>query len=65
MDQGPYILAAGRFRFRDLSAGAQPVQRVRLVAHKEGYRDSDDYTSLGTTAQPVTLQPASPPEHHR
>jgi hypothetical protein len=55
----------GRFRFRDLPAGAQPLQQVRLVARKDGYRDSDDSTSLGTIAQPVTLQPASPPEHQR
>jgi hypothetical protein len=65
MDQGPYNFAAGRFRSRDLPAGAQPVRHVRLVARKDGYRDSDAYTSPGTTTQPVTLQPASHPEHQR
>jgi hypothetical protein len=52
----------GRFRFRDLPASLQPTQRVRLVASKDG-RQIESYTSLGTTAEPVLLPPATTPEH--
>jgi hypothetical protein len=55
----------GRFRFRDLPASAQPVQRVRLTAWKEGYQLSDTYTSLGTTALPVILKSVTPRKHHQ
>jgi len=53
----------GRFRFRDLPASPQPLQRVRLVARKDGYVPSDTYTLLGQNALPVTLKPATAPEH--
>jgi carboxypeptidase family protein/TIR domain-containing protein len=55
----------GRFRFRDLPASPQSLQRVRLFARKEGYAPSDTYTSLGTTAEPVTLKAATTPEHNQ
>lgn len=55
----------GRFRFRDLPASPQSLQRVRLFARKEGYVPSDTYTSLGTTAEPVTLKAATTPGHNQ
>jgi hypothetical protein len=51
----------GRFRFHDLSASTQPSQPVRLVARKEGYEQSDTYTSLGATTLPITLKPLPQP----
>jgi hypothetical protein len=53
----------GRFRFRDLPASSQLVQRVRLVARKTGYVTSDTYTSLGQDALPIALRPEAVWEH--
>jgi hypothetical protein len=51
----------GRFQFHDLSASPQSLQPVRLVARKDGYEQSDTYTSLGATTLPITLKPLPRP----
>jgi hypothetical protein len=54
----------GRFRFRGLPPSTQSSRPVRLKVQKPGYQPSDSYVTLGTTAHPVTLQPATNPENH-
>ena len=56
---------AGRFRFEDLPASSQPLQRVRVVARKNGYDASDTYTTLGTTSLPVKLRPRAAAKEDR
>ena len=58
--------AAGRFRFRYLPPSSEDLQRVRVVARKEGYEPSrDTYTTLGTTALPIKLRPATAAKEDR
>jgi predicted acylesterase/phospholipase RssA len=57
--------ANGRYQFRDLRPSKEVVQRVRLVAQKEGYVLWDRYVSLGTTTESVGLQPMNTRENKR
>ena len=57
--------AAGRFRFDNLRPSADVSQQVRLIARKPGYRAGTTDTTLGLTALPIKLRPATTSEAKR
>ena len=50
---------------RPAAEASEDLQRVRVVARKEGYEPSDTYTTLGTTALPIKLRPATAAKEDR
>jgi len=51
--------AEGRFRFDNLRPSPDPMQQVRLIAHKAGYEPSYTDPLLGTTDYPIKLRSAA------
>jgi hypothetical protein len=57
--------ATGRFRFDKLRPSADVSQQVRLIARKPGYKAYTTDTTLGLTALPIKLRPATTSEAKR